>query len=173
MISISRRTLLLAASLSFAATPLSAEVIGQDASLCSGGRGPAIQANIQGLKDRAGEIWLELYPANESDFLRADTDLIAEGKVFRRARGKTPAAGSVAMCLKVPKAGRYAIVFRHNRTGKDKFSIWNDGAGFPSNQTMGRSKPKMAQTLVDVGGGVTVINIRAQYMRGFSGFGPL
>lgn len=155
------------------AAPLAAEVVGQDAPACIGKRGPAIEANIQGLKDRVGEVWLELYPANEADFLRADTDLIAEGKVFRRAIGKTPAAGSVSICLKVPRAGRYALIFRHKRTNKDKFSIWSDGAGFAGNQAIGRSSPKMGPALIDVSGGITVINIRAQYLRGFSGFGPL
>jgi uncharacterized protein (DUF2141 family) len=154
------------------ATPLSAETIGEDAQLCRSGRGPAIQVNIQGLKDRKGEIWLELYPANANDFLRDDTDLIAEGKTFRRTRGYIPASGETSICIKVPRAGRYALVLRHSRTGKDKFSIWSDGAGVPTNQSLGRHKPTLDQSSVNAGVGVTTLNIKMQYLHGF-GFSPL
>ena len=154
------------------AFPAQANVLGGDAAACTG-RGPAILANIVGLKDRQGELKLELYPANEQDFLKDDRDLIREGKLFRRVRVPTPSAGDVAMCIRVPHAGAYALLFTHNRDGKNKFSFWSDGAGFASNLKLGRSRPKLRQAVVQVGGGVTVVTIRAQYLRGLSGFGPL
>jgi hypothetical protein len=70
-------SLLLAILMLFGAAPASAEIIGEDAAACAAGHGPAIQVNIVGLKDRTGEIWLELYPASEGDFLRPDQDLVA------------------------------------------------------------------------------------------------
>ena len=155
------------------AAPAMAAPLGPDAAACAGGHGPAILADIVGLKDRQGELKLELYPANEQDFLRDDRDLIREGKVFRRVRVPTPPAGAVEMCIRVPRPGRYALLFTHNRDGKNKFSFWTDGAGFASNGKLGRSRPKLAQALVDAGGGVTRLTIRAQYLRGISGFGPL
>ncbi|MEP7005888.1 MAG: hypothetical protein ABI810_07900, partial [Sphingomonas bacterium] len=79
MKSFSVASFLLAALMTFAASPASAEIIGEDAAACAAGHGPAIQVNIIGLRDRSGEIWLELYPATESDFLRPDQDLVAEG----------------------------------------------------------------------------------------------
>ncbi|MBN8808941.1 MAG: DUF2141 domain-containing protein [Sphingomonas sp.] len=154
------------------ATPLSAETIGQDAQACRTGQGPAIQVNILGLKDRKGEIWLELYPANDTDFLRDDTSLMAEHKTFRRTRGFIPAVGATSICVRVPHPGRYALVLRHNRVGKDKFSIWSDGAGVPTNKSLGMRKPTLDKATVDAGNGLTTLNIKMQYMNGF-GFSPL
>jgi uncharacterized protein (DUF2141 family) len=153
------------------ASPLAAEQIGQDAGICKSGRGPAIQVNVQDLKDRTGELWLELYPANQADYLRADTDLMAEGKTFRRTRARLPASGSVEICVKLPSAGRYALMLRHNRVGKDKFSAWSDGAGIPANKALGRSKPSLGAATVNAGAGITVVTIKMQYLHGF-GFSP-
>ena len=153
------------------AAPGSAQILGSDAEACAPGRGSAIQVNITGLKDRTGELKLELYPANEEDFLKDDRDLIREKKLFRRVRVPTPASGSIAMCMRVPRPGRYALLFTHNRDGKNKFSIWSDGAGFATNRRLGRSRPKVDEAIVDVGGGVAVVTIRAQYLRGLGGFG--
>lgn len=164
--------LFFATLLTLGALPASAAVVGDDAELCEHGQGTAIQVNILGLKDRAGEIWLELYPATESDFLRPDQDLVAEGKFFRRLKARLPASGPVSLCLRTPKAGRFALMLRHNRVGKDKFSFWSDGAGVAANQAFGRSKPTLEQASVTVGPAVTVVNIKVQYLRGF-GFAPL
>jgi uncharacterized protein (DUF2141 family) len=155
------------------AAPAQAGVVGEDSALCTNGKGPAIQATIVGLKDRVGEVKLEIYPANENDFLRDDYLLVQEHKIFRRVTARTPQSGPVEMCIKVPAPGRYALLFTHNRDGKSKFDFWSDGAGFPSNLRMGRSKPKLNQAIIDVGPGITTTNIRAQYLRGFSGFGPM
>lgn len=148
-------------------------VLGSDAAACTASQGPAIQATIVGLKDRSGDLKLELYPAADGDFMKDDHDLIAEGKVFRRVRVAAPASGPITLCIRAPRPGRYALLFTHNRDGKNKFSIWSDGAGLPSNQKLGRAKPKAAQAAIEVGNAVTNVTIRAQYMRGLSGFGPL
>lgn len=153
-------------------TPLSGATIGEDAALCKAGQGPAIQVDISGLKDRQGEIWLELYPGVAADFLRDDTDLVKEGKAFRRTRGAVPAAGDTSICVRVPHPGRYALLLRHNRTGKDKFSFWSDGVGFAGNTRIGRSKPSFAQAMVEAGNGVTIIPIHMQYLHGLGGFVP-
>jgi uncharacterized protein (DUF2141 family) len=151
-----------------------AEGYGTDEASCTpGSRGPAIRATIVGLKDRAGRLKLELYPANETDFLRDDTLLVRENKTFRRIWAQTPQAGEVQMCIRAPAPGRYALLFTHDRDGKNKFNFWRDGAGFPANTKLGRSRPKLAQAIIDVGRGVTTTTIRAQYLRGLSGFGPV
>lgn len=146
--------------------------VGPDAAACAAG-GPAVRANISGLKDRTGRLKLELYPANETDFLRDDHDLEREGKTFRRIWAPMPASGPVALCIKVPQPGRYAIFFTHDRDGRNKFDFWKDGAGLPSNARLGRARPKVGQAIVEVGRGVTTTNIQAQYLRGLAGFGPL
>ncbi|MGY4395195.1 uncharacterized protein (DUF2141 family) [Sphingomonas sp. UYAg733] len=150
-----------------------AGVIGSDAAACLGGGGAAIRANITGLKDRIGELKLELYPATEEDFLKDDRDLIKQGKFFRRIRVATPQSGAVSVCIRAPRAGRYALLFTHNRDGRNKFDFWSDGAGFPSNQKLGRSRPKLFQAMINVPNGVVTTEIRAQYLRGLGGFAPM
>ncbi|MDB5707522.1 MAG: hypothetical protein JWN66_4638 [Sphingomonas bacterium] len=150
-----------------------AGVLGSDSAACTNGGGPAIRANVSGLKDRTGELKLELYPANDADFLKDDRDLIKEGKFFRRVRVPTPQQGSVALCIKVPAPGRYALLFTHNRDGRNKFDFWVDGAGFPSNIKLGRVRPKVGMATITVGNGMTVTDIQAQYLRGLGGFGPI
>jgi len=147
-------------------------VLGEDAAACNGGAGAAIRVNVTGLKDRSGRLKLELYPANEDDFLKDDRDLKREGKFFHRIWAQTPATGSVVLCIKAPRAGRYALLFTHDRDGKNKFNFWKDGAGFPSNRKLGRSRPKLQEAAINVGGGVTRVTIQAQYLRGLSGFAP-
>ena len=149
-----------------------AAILGADATACVDG-GPAVLATIVGLKDRQGELKLELYPPTDQDFLKDDRDLLRQGKLFRRVRAPTPQAGPVAMCMRVPRAGRYALLLTHNRDGRNKFSIWSDGAGFASNQRLGRSRPKVGQAIIDVPAGVADVTIHAQYLRGLSGFGPV
>ncbi|TPG49141.1 DUF2141 domain-containing protein [Sphingomonas glacialis] len=147
-------------------------VMGTDAALCTSGRGPAIQVNVQHLKDRRGQLKLELYPATEADFMRSDTDLLAEGKVFRRVTVDAPVAGQVAMCIRVPHPGRYALLFLHSRRAQDKFDFWQDGVGLRSNTRIGRARPSVANAAVEVGSGVSVLEIETQYLRGLGGFSP-
>ena len=150
-----------------------AGVLGPDSSACTSGHGPAIRVIVSGLKDRIGELKLELYPATEADFLKDDRDLVKEGKFFRSVRVPTPQTGAVVMCIKAPTPGRYALLFTHNRDGKNKFDFWSDGAGFPSNVKLGRTRPKLNMATINVGPGVTNTDIRAQYLRGLGGFGPM
>ncbi len=146
--------------------------LGSDGSACVTG-GPAIRVTVDGLRDRTGELKLELYPANDEDFLKDDRDLIREGKVFRRVRLPTPATGPIVLCIRVPSPGPYALLFTHNRDGQNKFNIWQDGAGFASNVRLGRSRPKLAMARIVVPAGVVSADIRAQYLRGLGGFGPI
>ncbi len=155
------------------AGPAGAQVLGSDAAACRPGEGPAIAVEVTGLKDRTGELKLELYPGEEADFLKDDHVLIAAGKIFRRVVVPTPPTGSPILCIRVPRPGRYALLLTHNRDGKNKFSVWTDGAGFVSTVKLGRSRPKVEQALVEVGAGVTTVRITVQYLRGLGGFGPV
>jgi len=150
-----------------------AQVLGSDAAACRPGEGPAIAVEITGLKDRTGELKLELYPGEEADFLEDHRVLLAAGKTFRRVTVPTPPTGSPILCIRAPRPGRYALLLTHNRDGKNKFSFWSDGAGFASNAKLGRSRPKVEQALVEVGAGVTSVRITVQYLRGLGGFGPV
>lgn len=136
------------------------------------GAGVPIRVVAEGMKDRAGRIKLELWPANESDFLREEKDLAKEGKFYARIVTSPPASGPVALCIRAPRAGRYGLVLTHDRDSNNKFGIFKDGVGVPGNQPLGRSKPKLANATVTAGPGGAQVTLQMQYLRGISGFGP-
>jgi uncharacterized protein (DUF2141 family) len=148
------------------------QMLGTEAARCTGG-GAQIEVAVTGLKDRRGNLKLELYPANEADWLKDDRDLLAQGKPFRRVQVPTPATGAIQLCIRAPQAGRWALLFTHDRDGKNKFNIWQDGMGVSSNRKIGRAKPSYTAALVDVGAGGTSLTIRAQYVKIPAGFAPL
>ena len=152
-----------------------APVAGQDPveGSCAIGSGPKLYVNVVGLKDRTGRLKVEIYPNNEEDFLKDDTAIKREGKQMRRIWAQTPASGPVTLCIRAPSAGQWALLFTHDRDGKNKFNFWQDGAGFPSNSRLGRSRPKVRQALVNIPAAGGQITVRAQYLKGLGGFGPL
>lgn len=163
------------ALLAAAAAPSAASAqaaIGEDAAACAAGNVPALRVNVQGIKDRTGRLKLELYPAVEGDYLRDDHVLVKEGKLFHRSFATTPKTGNIVLCIRAPRPGRYALFLTHDRDGANKFNIWKDGAGVPSNRKLGRSKPKLSDGIVTVGATATPITIQMQYVRGLSGFSP-
>lgn len=135
--------------------------------------GPAVRVSVAGLKDRRGSLRLELYAASDDDFLADDKVLIAAGKVFRRVDAPlTGAAGPVEVCIRAPAPGVYTLALLHDRDDNRKFGVFTDGAGFPNNPRMARSKPKAAAAAMRVGAGVSQITVRLNYWRGLS-FSPL
>jgi uncharacterized protein (DUF2141 family) len=155
------------------AQPAAAQAVYGDAAACApGASGPAVLAYFDGLKDRKGKIRLELFPDNDKDFLEDDFVLTNAGKVFKRIEMATPQSGPVAVCMKIPRAGRYTMAMIHDRDGLRKFSFSIDGIGFPGNPKLGWSKPKAAKAVVNIGPGLTTMHVILNYFRGF-GFGPI
>jgi uncharacterized protein (DUF2141 family) len=154
------------AALAVLASSAAAQAMGGDAAACAAGA-PSIRVDVTGLKDRTGRLKVELYPANEADFLRDDRELVAAGKTFRRVWAQVPASGPVALCIRVPHPGAYAVFFTHDRDGKNKFNFWSDGAGTPGNHRLGRARPRLADAVVTVGARTATVAIRTQYLRGF------
>jgi uncharacterized protein (DUF2141 family) len=140
---------------------------------CSLVSGPMVRVNVAGLMDRTGRLKVEIYPNNETDFLRDDTGLKRDKRPFRRVWMKTPASGPVSICIRAPYAGQWAVLLTHDRDGKNKFNFWQDGAGFPSNQRLGRSRPKVRQALLNVPAQGGQVTIKVQYLQGLGGFGPI
>ena len=141
---------------------------------CSLVSGPMVRVNVVGLKDRTGRLKVEIYPPNETDFLRDDTGLKRDKRPFRRVWMDTPAgSGPVSVCIRAPYAGQWAVLLTHDRDNKNKFNFWQDGAGFPSNQRLGRSRPKVRQALLNVPARGGQVTIKVQYLRGLGGFGPM
>ncbi len=137
-----------------------------------GEAGPAFLVTVSGLKDRQGNLKLEVYPSNDEDFLQDDNILINQGKVFRRVEVPVP-TGTAELCVRVPAAGAYSITVLHDRDANRKFGLTVDGVGLSANPKLGLSKPKAAKTRVMAGSGLTRINIVMNYRRGLFSFGPL
>ena len=83
-----------AAALAAAARAAARRCSGSDACGVRGAAARRSASTSTGLKDRTGELKLELYPANEADFLKDDRDLMKEGKIFRRIRAPIAASGA-------------------------------------------------------------------------------
>lgn len=134
--------------------------------------GPSFLVDVQGLKDRTGKLKLEVYPANNSDFLQDDNILISAGKTFRRVEQSVPASGPVRLCVRVPSAGRYSVSLLHDRDGNRKFGWRVDGIGFAGNPKLGWSKPAATDASALARSGPTQIEIVMNYRRGL-GMRPL
>lgn len=137
-----------------------------------GETGPALLVTIAGLKDRDGQLKLEVYPSNNDDFLADDNVLIAAGKVFRRVEEPVPRTGDVVLCVRVPGPGAYSVSLLHDRDGNRKFGWTVDGIGFAGNPRIGWSKPKAAKARVIAGNGLTRLTIVMNYRHGL-GVAPL
>lgn len=128
--------------------------------------GAAFLVDVIGLKDRAGHLKLELYPANDDDFLADDNILVMAGKPFARVDVPTPAEGAVQLCIRAPHAGRYALSLLHDRNSDRKFELSIDGIGFSNNPKLGWSKPHADRVGVDVGDAPRRISIVMNYRHG-------
>jgi uncharacterized protein (DUF2141 family) len=139
-----------------------------------GEAGPALLVRIDGLKDHNGNLKLEVYPANDKDFLQDDNVLISEGKVFRRVEQPVGGDSPVQLCVRIPGPGAYAVSVLHDRDGNRKFGLSVDGIGFSGNPRLGVSKPKAAKASVVVtSGGLSRITVVMNYRTGLMSFGPL
>ena len=134
--------------------------------------GPAFIVTAVGLKDRKGLLKVELYPANDADFLADDNVLVAAGKTFRRVEIPVPVTGPVEICIRAPAPGIYALSVLHDRDGNRKFGLSVDGIGFAGNPKLGWSKPAAAAASVRVGPGPTPTRIVLNYRRGLFSFRP-
>ncbi|MGN6496426.1 MAG: DUF2141 domain-containing protein [Tsuneonella sp.] len=137
-----------------------------------GETGPSFLVSAIGLKDRTGRLKLEVYPANDRDFLADDNVLVAERRTFRRVETDVPGSGIPQLCIRVPGPGVYAVVLLHDRDGNRKFGWRTDGIGFAGNPRLGWSRPPAARASARAGDGPTRIRIVLNYHRGL-GMRPL
>ena len=162
-----------AATSAFAQIP-SVPSLGMAEGRCRPGEpGPAFYIYVVGLKDRAGTLKAELYPATDEDFLADDNKLVAAGKTFRRVVIDVPSSGPTQLCIRAPSAGPWTIALLHDRNGDRKFNLFADGVGFPGNPgRLTRSKPPVATGRAIAGRTPVSITVRMLYLNGF-GFSPL
>lgn len=135
--------------------------------------GPAFVVDVEGLRDRQGALKLELYPANDHDFLEDDNILISHGKTFRRVESPVPPSGVPRLCIRAPAPGTYALMLLHDRDGNHKLTMSADGIGFSNNPRLGWSKPKAGKVSAQVSSGITELHIIMNYNKGFYTFRPL
>ena len=135
--------------------------------------GPALIVSVEGLKDRQGVLKLEVYPANDHDFLEDDNKLIMAGKTFRRVVKAVPVSGPVHLCVRLPAPGIYSVSLLHDRNDNHRFDLSKDGVGFTGNPRLGLSKPKAEKASVIAGPGLTDTTIILNYRRGLFSFGPI
>lgn len=168
---------LLAPVASFAQVPSSPSLGIAEGRCRPGESGPSLLVNLVGLKDRAGNLKVELYPANETDFLADDNILLNAGKTFRRVVMDVPSDGAVQMCIRAPAAGTYGLTVLHDRDKDRKFNLsrtTGDGIGFGANpKSQGPFKPKIAVARVAVGSGPTPVNVIMLYRTGLLSLGRL
>ena len=103
------RVLLLAAALPLmtAAFIPSSPELGKAEGQCRPGEpGPAFMVEVIGIKDHTGHLKVEVYPANDTDFLADDNILLMAGKTFRRVEVPTPGDAVPHVCIRVPGPGR-------------------------------------------------------------------
>lgn len=128
--------------------------------------GPAFIVNVAGLRDRIGQLKLEVYPATDEDFLADDNVLVAAGKTFRRVEVPVPASGPIELCVRVPRAGRYGVVVLHDRNSNRRFNWRTDGIGFAGNPRLGLSQPDAEEASAIASSRRTSIIIVMNYLRG-------
>ncbi len=142
-----------------------------------GESGPSLIVTLVGMKDRAGDLKAELYPANDTDFLQDDNILINAGKTFRRVVVAVPQSGPVQLCIRAPAAGTYGLTVLHDRDRDRKFNLsrtTGDGIGFGGNpKSQGPFKPRIAIARVTVGNGPTPVNVIMLYRTGLLSLGRL
>lgn len=136
-------------------------------------QGPAFLVDVAGLKDRTGNLKLELYPANDEDFLADDNILISAGKTFRRVEMPVPQSGPVQLCVRAPRAGTYSLSLLHDRDSNRKMGLSVDGIGFPGNPKLCWGKPNAKEASAAAGNGPTRISVTMQYRRNLVCFGPI
>ncbi len=166
------RALLAAGLVALATIPARAQPIAGEAALCRNGS-TAILVEIAGLKDRAGELRVELYPDTDPEFLGDKNKLIAEGKTFRRISIPVPPTGRAVVCLGIPAPGRYSLAVIHDREADRKFDFRRDGIAFPGNPRLMLGKPPASKAWVTVPPGLNRLAVRLQYYDGFLGAGPV
>lgn len=162
------------------AAPVAAQVVpnprlGTAEGRCRDGEaGPGFLITLNGLKDRRGLARVELYPADDADFLADDAVLINAGKPFRRAEIRVPATGPVQLCIRAPSGGSWALSILHDRDSNRRLGISTDGVAFPGNPRLRLRQPRASEaTATARGAGLTPISVVMQYRTGLLSFGPI
>jgi uncharacterized protein (DUF2141 family) len=157
------RSLFLAA-IAAALIPATAEAqtpLGPDAPACRSG-GPAILVNIKSFKAPTGIVRVQLHGSDASTWLE-------RRKYMKRIELPVPPSGVMAVCVRVPGPGRYAVAVRHDVDGDGKMTA-DDGGGFSRNPrlTLTNLRPRYQDVSFNVGEGVQSIDVVMNYRFGLT-----
>jgi uncharacterized protein (DUF2141 family) len=143
----------------FSGAAAAGTAINNDMARCAAGNGPAVLISVHAVKEAAGRIRVQSYPATSTAWL-------AKGRWINRIETRA-SAGSMSFCVPVPAAGNYGIAVRHDRNANGKTDISKDGGGFsnnPSINILNLGKPSVSKVSFYAGTGVTKITINLKYM---------
>jgi uncharacterized protein (DUF2141 family) len=148
-----------AATVLASGTAVAGQEISNDLSRCAAGKGPAVLVSVRGVKESAGRVRVQSYPATGGAWL-------AKGRWLHRVESRAN-AGVMSFCVPVPAEGKYGIAVRHDRNANGKTDISQDGGGFsnnPSINILNLGKPSVSKVAFQAGPGVTRIAINLKYM---------
>ena len=142
------------------AAPAAAQ-LGADANVCRSG-GQAVLVTVNGFRARTGNIRVAIYGSDPRRFL-------ARGQTLRKINVPVTAAGPMRICVALPGPGRYAVAVRHDVNGNNH-SDWSDGGGFSRNPRISLTnlRPNFNNVAIDVGRGVTPVNVVLNYRFGLA-----
>ena len=148
-------------TLAAAMAPAGAQAaLGPDAAACRGA-GPALVVNVNGFKARTGNLRVNVYGGDPALFLE-------RGRYIRQINLPVTRAGAMPVCVRLPRAGRYAVAVRHDVDGDG--NDWGDGGGFSRNPRLSLTnlRPRYQAVAFDVGAGVQNIGIVLNYRFGLT-----
>ena len=137
-----------------------AQVISNDMSKCASGEGPAVRLRVTGLRSSSGNLFVRTYYAKSGDWLKS--------KRYLTRLDTRPRAGSMTVCVPLPRAGQYAIAVQHDENGNRETDFSTDGAGMSNNPTIGSflgipRPPSVGKAAFNAGSGVTPMTIQVRY----------
>jgi uncharacterized protein (DUF2141 family) len=122
-----------------------------------------VLARISGFRAPTGHLVVYLYGDRREDFLE-------HGRSLQRNEVPLASLAPVAVCLRAPRAGRYAVSVRHDVDGNRSRFDMNDGAGFSRNPRLSLTalRPALDAVLIDVGPSVRQVEVIINYRYGLS-----
>ena len=150
---------LIALAAALAPAPAQA-ALGPDAPACRGA-GPALLVTVNGFKARAGNLRVNVYGPDPALFLE-------RGRYIRQINLPVTRTGAMPVCVRLPRAGRYAVAVRHDVDGDG--NDWGDGGGFSRNPRLSLTnlRPRYQSVAFNVAGGVQNVGIVLNYRFGLT-----